>query len=78
MIITFDTMHGLQAMQSPSLVPLASSQLSRLCVLTVCRATFQCQEDSTCIPLSRVCDRQPDCLNGSDEEQCQEGRAEYD
>ncbi|KAB0386144.1 hypothetical protein FD755_001100 [Muntiacus reevesi] len=39
----------------------------------VCRATFQCQEDSTCIPLSRVCDRQPDCLNGSDEEQCQEG-----
>ncbi|KAB0347036.1 hypothetical protein FD754_011893 [Muntiacus muntjak] len=41
----------------------------------VCRATFQCQEDSTCIPLSRVCDRQPDCLNGSDEEQCQEGTA---
>ncbi|KAB0400356.1 hypothetical protein E2I00_010452 [Balaenoptera physalus] len=39
----------------------------------VCRATFQCQEDSTCISLSRVCDRQPDCLNGSDEEQCQEG-----
>uniref|UniRef100_A0A4W2IHG6 Transmembrane protease serine 6 n=1 Tax=Bos indicus x Bos taurus TaxID=30522 RepID=A0A4W2IHG6_BOBOX len=39
----------------------------------LCRATFQCQEDSTCIPLSRVCDRQPDCLNGSDEEQCQEG-----
>uniref|UniRef100_I3NFA4 Transmembrane protease serine 6 n=1 Tax=Ictidomys tridecemlineatus TaxID=43179 RepID=I3NFA4_ICTTR len=39
----------------------------------VCRATFQCQEDSTCVSLSRVCDRQPDCLNGSDEEQCQEG-----
>ncbi|XP_006156590.1 transmembrane protease serine 6 [Tupaia chinensis] len=39
----------------------------------VCRATFQCQEDSTCISLSRVCDQQPDCLNGSDEEQCQEG-----
>uniref|UniRef100_A0A8C0JUF4 Transmembrane protease serine 6 n=1 Tax=Canis lupus dingo TaxID=286419 RepID=A0A8C0JUF4_CANLU len=39
----------------------------------VCRATFQCQEDSTCISLSRVCDRQPDCLNGSDEEHCQEG-----
>ncbi|XP_040325408.1 transmembrane protease serine 6 isoform X1 [Herpailurus yagouaroundi] len=40
----------------------------------VCRATFQCQEDSTCISLSRICDRQPDCLNGSDEEQCQGGR----
>uniref|UniRef100_A0A8C2W3W0 Transmembrane protease serine 6 n=1 Tax=Chinchilla lanigera TaxID=34839 RepID=A0A8C2W3W0_CHILA len=39
----------------------------------VCRATFQCQEDSTCIPLSRVCDQQPDCLNSSDEEHCQEG-----
>nr|KAF6498263.1 transmembrane serine protease 6 [Rousettus aegyptiacus] len=39
----------------------------------VCRATFQCQEDSTCVSLSRVCDGQPDCLNGSDEEQCQEG-----
>uniref|UniRef100_A0A8C9M8X1 Transmembrane serine protease 6 n=1 Tax=Panthera tigris altaica TaxID=74533 RepID=A0A8C9M8X1_PANTA len=39
----------------------------------VCRATFQCQEDSTCISLSRICDRQPDCLNGSDEEQCQGG-----
>uniref|UniRef100_A0A9L0JQI4 Transmembrane protease serine 6 n=1 Tax=Equus asinus TaxID=9793 RepID=A0A9L0JQI4_EQUAS len=39
----------------------------------VCRATFQCQEDSTCVSLSRVCDQQPDCLNGSDEEQCQEG-----
>ncbi|XP_073940515.1 transmembrane protease serine 6 isoform X2 [Castor canadensis] len=38
-----------------------------------CRATFQCQEDSTCISLSRVCDRQSDCLNSSDEEQCQEG-----
>lgn len=35
---------------------------------------YQCQEDSTCISLPRVCDRQPDCLNGSDEEQCQEGR----
>ena len=78
MIITCDTMHGLQETRSPSLVPLASSHLSPFCVLTVCRATFQCQEDSTCIPLSRVCDRQPDCLNGSDEEQCQEGRAGYD
>ncbi|KAK2488787.1 hypothetical protein MC885_015110, partial [Smutsia gigantea] len=39
----------------------------------LCRATFQCQEDSTCISLSRVCDQQPDCLNGSDEERCQEG-----
>ncbi|XP_059881586.1 transmembrane protease serine 6 isoform X1 [Delphinus delphis] len=39
----------------------------------VCRATYQCQEDSTCISLSRVCDQQPDCLNGSDEELCQEG-----
>ena len=48
-----------------------------LCPHAVCRATFQCQEDSTCISLSRVCDQQPDCLNGSDEEQCQEGRAGY-
>lgn len=39
----------------------------------VCRAMFQCQEDSTCISLSRVCDRQSDCLNGSDEAWCQEG-----
>ncbi|XP_054430487.1 transmembrane protease serine 6 isoform X1 [Pteronotus mesoamericanus] len=39
----------------------------------VCRAMFQCQEDSTCISLSRVCDGQPDCVNASDEEQCQEG-----
>ncbi|XP_063094544.1 transmembrane protease serine 6 isoform X1 [Cavia porcellus] len=38
----------------------------------VCRATFQCQEDSTCISMSRVCDRKPDCLNSSDEAQCQE------
>lgn len=47
-------------------------------VPTVCRATFQCQEDSTCVSLSRVCDGQPDCLNGSDEEQCQEGRLACD
>uniref|UniRef100_A0A8C5NZB2 Transmembrane protease serine 6 n=1 Tax=Jaculus jaculus TaxID=51337 RepID=A0A8C5NZB2_JACJA len=39
----------------------------------VCRATFQCQEDSTCISLSKVCDRKPDCLNSSDEEQCRGG-----
>lgn len=52
--------------------PLAPQPLSS--VPTVCRAMFQCQEDSTCISLPRVCDQKPDCLNGSDEEQCQEGR----
>lgn len=54
--------------------PGSSGFLLSLYPYAVCRATFQCQEDSTCIPLSRVCDQQPDCLNGSDEEQCQEGR----
>ncbi|NXH16381.1 TMPS6 protease, partial [Bucco capensis] len=38
----------------------------------VCPAKFQCQEDSTCIEFSRVCNQQLDCANGSDEEQCTE------
>lgn len=40
----------------------------------VCPAKFQCQEDSTCIEFSRVCNQQRDCVNGSDEEHCNEGR----
>lgn len=40
----------------------------------VCPAKFQCQEDSTCIEFSRVCNQQQDCVNGSDEEHCNEGR----
>ncbi|XP_010222428.1 PREDICTED: transmembrane protease serine 6 [Tinamus guttatus] len=36
----------------------------------VCSAKFQCQEDSTCIEFSKVCNHQLDCVNGSDEEQC--------
>ncbi|XP_044297103.1 transmembrane protease serine 6 isoform X2 [Varanus komodoensis] len=39
----------------------------------VCPATFQCQEDSTCIEFSKVCDKHLDCINGSDEEQCTGG-----
>ncbi|XP_025062677.1 transmembrane protease serine 6 [Alligator sinensis] len=38
----------------------------------VCSATFQCQEDSTCIDFTKVCDGRLDCVNGSDEEQCHE------
>uniref|UniRef100_A0A803TR23 Transmembrane serine protease 6 n=1 Tax=Anolis carolinensis TaxID=28377 RepID=A0A803TR23_ANOCA len=39
----------------------------------VCPGKFQCQEDSTCIEFSKVCDKHLDCANGSDEEQCNEG-----
>ncbi|NXD09997.1 TMPS6 protease, partial [Nothocercus nigrocapillus] len=39
----------------------------------VCSAKFQCREDSTCIEFSKVCNHQLDCVNGSDEEQCNEG-----
>ncbi|XP_015717847.1 transmembrane protease serine 6 isoform X2 [Coturnix japonica] len=39
----------------------------------LCPAKFQCQEDSTCIEFSRVCNQQRDCVNGSDEEHCNEG-----
>jgi len=42
----------------------------------VCPAKFQCREDSTCIEFSRVCNQELDCVNGSDEEQCSEGREE--
>lgn len=42
--------------------------------LAVCPAKFQCREDSTCIEFSRVCNQQRDCANGTDEEQCSEGR----
>ncbi|XP_053112433.1 transmembrane protease serine 6 isoform X2 [Hemicordylus capensis] len=39
----------------------------------VCPATFQCQEDSTCVEFSKVCNQLLDCINGSDEKQCHEG-----
>ncbi|KAJ1173681.1 hypothetical protein NDU88_005507 [Pleurodeles waltl] len=39
----------------------------------ICPAQFQCQEDSTCLDYSRVCDEKQDCTNGSDEEHCHEG-----
>nr|XP_020643360.1 transmembrane protease serine 6 [Pogona vitticeps] len=39
----------------------------------VCPAKFQCQEDSTCIEFSTVCDKHLNCVNGSDEQQCNEG-----
>ncbi|XP_029445926.1 transmembrane protease serine 6 [Rhinatrema bivittatum] len=39
----------------------------------VCSATFQCQEDSTCLDLYKVCDQNLDCRNGSDEEHCNQG-----
>ncbi|KAM8820314.1 transmembrane protease serine 6 [Eudromia elegans] len=38
----------------------------------VCSAKFQCREDSTCIEFSKVCNDQLDCIDGSDEEQCNE------
>ncbi|XP_072512059.1 transmembrane protease serine 6 [Notamacropus eugenii] len=39
----------------------------------VCPSAFQCEEDSTCIHLPKVCDQHLDCINGSDEWQCHEG-----
>lgn len=39
----------------------------------VCSAAFQCQEDSTCLDLYKICDKRIDCSNGSDEDHCNEG-----
>lgn len=37
---------------------------------------FLCESDKVCIPMEQRCNKHPDCIDGSDERNCQYGEAE--